>query len=200
MTFARMHPRPFFMRPYGFIAGLVILALILLGLSLSITFGLSYQGFSYLTNTQTFASQALWSFLPTLVATLIAAAWTSIHRDLSVLEPWVALQDGAVRAEKTISLSYSARPPVATLATSIMKHNFVITLVSLACVGSFILNVAIGGLFTQSFATTPSASRNIYPIYSTSRKVMAGLKSEHQQHHTHIYFSRENGYLYAFKA
>ena len=68
-------------------------------------------GFAYLTDSTSFRSQLLWSFLPTIIATFLEANWVSLHRDLSVLERLVRIRKGSTRAQESLSLRYASKPP-----------------------------------------------------------------------------------------
>ena len=49
--------------------------------------GFGYQrNLTFLANSNSLASQAVWQFAPALAATMIGALWTVVHRDLSLLE------------------------------------------------------------------------------------------------------------------
>ena len=144
----------------------VALAGTIIGLSFLLVLALRRNGFTYLAASNTFAQQLLWSFTPTLIATIIDAVFVVLHRDLAVLEPWVKLRQGKVPARQSLSIRYASKLPVVTLKSTFQSHDYFLSFVSLVSVSTSVLNSVMGGLFFQSFTTVPSPPITFSAAYS----------------------------------
>ena len=159
---------PFFVTTVGFGIAVIVLVGTIIGFSYLLTIAIRSGGFTYLADSNEFTQQLLWSFTPTLMATAIESALLVMHRDLSVLEPWVRLRNGNASAAQSLSLRYASRPPAAILAGTFKKRNFLLLFVSLVSISSSVLNIAMGGLFSQSFTTVQSPLMDFTPKYGPS--------------------------------
>ena len=111
-----------------------------------VTWASHIHGFAYLTDSTSFQSQLLWSFVPSIIATFLEANLVLLHRDLSVPETWVRIRKGSTQAQGSLSLRYASKPPSLVLFLSLKRKHFMISLVSFS-----ILNFAMAGLFVYSF-------------------------------------------------
>ena len=143
-------PLPFFMSKRGAALAVATLVSVLISLIFLAVWSHFHHGFDYLTNSLSFRSQLFWSFLPTLIATFIETSWLSLHRDLSVLETWVAIRKHHTRAQESLSLRYSSRPPSLVFWMAFKRRNFILSFVSCLCLTTGILNIAMAGLFLNS--------------------------------------------------
>ena len=142
-------------------------SLLLVTVGCALLLGIAYQRhFTYLANSNSLASQALWQFTPTLAATIIGALWTLVHRDLSLLEPWNELSLGA-SAATSLSVNYASRTPYVVLFKAIKRRHFLLSFISLICASTSVLNIAMGGLFSQS-SSIVRGSMDTFDIYRTS--------------------------------
>ena len=144
-------PLPFFMTKRGIALAIVTLVAIMAALFFLVIWASHIRGFAYLTDSTSFRSQLLWSFVPTIFATFLEANWVSLHRDLSVLESWVRIRKGRTRAQESLSLRYASKPPSLVLFLSLKRKHFLISLVSFLCMTTSILNITMAGLFLYSF-------------------------------------------------
>ena len=88
------------------------------------------DGYSYRADT-TFLSQLLWSFMPTLLASLLGVSWGDVHRDLCALEPFVNLQKRRMSARNSISLNYSTKPAFSSIVPALRRNHFVVCLAAM---------------------------------------------------------------------
>lgn len=130
---------------------------------------LAHKGsFQHLTQSDSSFFQVVLSFLPSVVASAVGALCNSIHRNVSILEPWVHLQRGKATARSSLSLNYAAQNPWAVLVKTVRDRNFLLGLVSLACAANTILTVVAGGLFEQQLTTSYLPTQNLLTNYSQS--------------------------------
>ncbi|KGO56444.1 Protein of unknown function DUF3433 [Penicillium expansum] len=153
---------PFFLIEFLALAGVIIL-IVLVVASL-----LRNGRFSHMTQSDSSAFQVILSFLPSVVASSVGALCTSIHRNLSVLEPWVHLQRGNASARTSLSLNYSSQSPLAIFFKTLRNRQPLLCLVSIACVVNMALTVVAGALFTQELTSSTLATSDLSMNYSQS--------------------------------
>ena len=153
---------PFFLVEFLALAAVIIL------MGLVISSLLKDGRFRHLTQGDSSSFQVVLSFLPSVVASSVGSLCTSIHRNLSVLEPWVHLQRGNASARASLSLNYSSQSPFAIFFKSVRDRHVLLGLVSIACVVNMALTVVAGGLFTQQMATSTLATQDLTMNYSQS--------------------------------
>ena len=97
------------------------------------------------------SSTFLYSFLPSLLGTLLFLAATSADIHARALAPWAALASspGGSLAEHSLLLDYTASLPLLTTFTALLNRDFAIALLSLA------LPVLAGGVFWLTFLPPP---------------------------------------------
>lgn len=153
---------PFFLIEFLALAGVIIL------IGLVVASLLRNGRFRHLTQSDSSAFQVILSFLPSVVASSVGALCTSIHRNLSVLEPWVHLQRGNASARTSLSLNYSSQSPLAIFFKSVRNRSPLLALVSIACVVNMALTVVAGALFTQQLTTSTLDTSDLSMNYSQS--------------------------------
>lgn len=124
--------------------------------------------FQHLTQSDSSFFQVVLSFLPSVVASAVGSLCNSIHRNLSILEPWVHLQRGMATARASLSLNYSSQSPFVVFFKSFRDRNVLLGLVSFACVVNMFLSVVAGGLFTQQLTTSTLPTSVLVSNYSRS--------------------------------
>ncbi|KAI2790619.1 hypothetical protein POX_d06140 [Penicillium oxalicum] len=166
----RVHvdPMPHFLVIPFFIVEFLLLAAVIILMSLVVS-SLARNGrFKHLTQSDSSTLQVVLSFLPSVVASSVGSLCTSIHRNLSVLEPWVHLQRGAASAKTSLSLNYASQSPFVVLLKSIRDRHLLLGLVSFACVVNMALTVVAGALFTQEMTTSTLPTQDVKANYSHS--------------------------------
>ncbi|EKV06624.1 hypothetical protein PDIP_78090 [Penicillium digitatum Pd1] len=153
---------PFFLVEFLALAGVIIL-IVLVVASL-----LRNGRFSHMTQSDSSAFQVILSCLPSVVASSVGALCTSIHRNLSVLEPWVHLQRGNASARTSLSLNYSSQSPLAIFFKTVRNRQHLLCLVSTACVLNMALTVVAGALFTQVLTSSTLETSDLSMNYSQS--------------------------------
>ncbi|KAE8350306.1 hypothetical protein BDV28DRAFT_43166 [Aspergillus coremiiformis] len=164
----RADPRPHFLVIPIFIVEFLLLVAVIAVMALVIA-SLAHEGsFQHLTQSDSSFFQVVLSFLPSVVASSVGSLCNSIHRNISILEPWVHLQRGQAKAGASLSMNYASQTPWLVLLKTIRDRHFLLGLVSLACVMNTALTVVAGGLFMQKLTTSGFATHVIQANYSSS--------------------------------
>lgn len=164
----RNDPMPHFLVIPFFIVEFLALAAVIILMALVVQ-SLARDGrFRHLTQSDSSSLQVVLSFLPSVVASSVSSLCTSIHRNLSVLEPWVHLQRGMATARSSLSLNYASQSPVAIFCKAVRDRHVLLGLVSIACVINMVLTVVAGGLFTQEMTTSTLSTEDLTLNYSSS--------------------------------
>ncbi|KAF7596951.1 hypothetical protein BBP40_011317 [Aspergillus hancockii] len=164
----RVDPRPHFLVIPIFILEFLLLVAVIAVMSLVIA-SLAHEGnFQHLTQSDSSFLGVILSFLPSVVASAVGSLCNSIHRNISILEPWVHLQRGKAKAGASLSMNYASQTPWLVLLKTIRDRHLLLGLVSLACVANTVLTVVSGGLFTQKLTTSGFATQAIQANYSNS--------------------------------
>ncbi|KAJ5668711.1 hypothetical protein N7462_009781, partial [Penicillium macrosclerotiorum] len=164
----RVDPMPHFLLIPFFIIEFLALAAVIILMCLVVS-SLARDGrFRHLTQSDSSSLQVVLSFLPSVVASSVGSLCTSIHRNLSMLEPWVHLQRGKASAAASLSLNYSYQSPLSIFFKSVRDRHLLLGLVSLACVVNMVLTVVAGGLFTQELTTSTLSTSDLISNYSQS--------------------------------
>lgn len=164
----RADPMPHFLMIPIFLIEFLALAAIIILIGLVVASLLRDGRFRHLTQSDSSSFQVVLSFLPSVVASSVGALCTSIHRNLSVLEPWVHLQRGNASARTSLSLNYASHSPFAIFFKAIRDRHVLLCLVSIACVANMALTVVAGGLFTQQMTKSTLDTNDLIMNYSQS--------------------------------
>lgn len=157
----------FLMIPFFLVEFLALAAVIIL-MGLVVASLLRDGRFRHLTQSDSSAFQVVLSFLPSLIASSVGALCTSIHRNLSVLEPWVHLQRGHASTRSSLSLNYSSQSPFVIFFKAVRDRRVLLGLVSAACIVNIALTVVAGGLFTQQLTGSTLHTEDLTMNYSRS--------------------------------
>ncbi|KAL4882710.1 hypothetical protein BJY04DRAFT_217201 [Aspergillus karnatakaensis] len=164
----RVDPRPHFLIIPVFLLEFLLLAAVIVLMSLVISSLAKDGGFQHLNQSSSSFLQVVLSFLPSVVASAVAALCTSIHRNLSILEPWVHLQRGMASASMSLTMNYSCQNPWTVLPKAAKKRHVLLVLVSIACIANTILTMVAGGLFTQQLTESATETDTLFANYSHS--------------------------------
>ena len=101
--------------------------------------------------------QFIFSFIPTVVATLIEPVWVVVTRYLALYQPWTELSKGYSSSAASLGLKYTNLPPVLVAPRALAGHHYILSLASLVVLASNGLAVALGGLFDNGPRPVSSA-------------------------------------------
>ncbi|PWY74315.1 hypothetical protein BO70DRAFT_319458 [Aspergillus heteromorphus CBS 117.55] len=167
-TRTRVDPMPHFLVIPIFIIEFLFLAAVIAVMGV-VAASLAHDGrLQHLSQSSSSFLQVVTSFLPSMVASSVAALCNSILRNISILEPWVHLQRGMAVARMSLSMNYASQTPWSVLSKAIQNRHLLLGLVSFACVANILLSVVAGGLFTQRLTQSYLPSSSLYQNYSTS--------------------------------
>ncbi|KAL5044620.1 hypothetical protein BDW71DRAFT_185874 [Aspergillus fruticulosus] len=164
----RADPRPHFLVIPIFILEFLLLAAVIVLMSLVISTFASKGGFQHLNQSSSSFLQVVLSFLPSVVASAVGALCTSIHRNLSILEPWVHLQRGMASASSSLTMNYSCQNPWTVLPKAAKNRHVLLGLISIACIANTVLTTVAGGLFMQQLTESETTTDSLFANYSHS--------------------------------
>ncbi|KAL3460867.1 hypothetical protein BJX64DRAFT_289808 [Aspergillus heterothallicus] len=164
----RADPRPHFLIIPIFVIEFLLLIAVIVLMSLVVSSLAKDGGFQHLNQSSSSFLQVVLSFLPSVIASAVAALCVSIHRNLSVLEPWVHLQRGMATVSTSLTMNYSCQNPWTVLPKATRNRHVLLVVVSLACIINTVLTVVAGGLFTQQLTDSASATDTLFANYSHS--------------------------------
>lgn len=164
----RADPRPHFLIIPVFVLEFLLLAAVIVLMSLAASSLAQDGGFQHLNQSSSSFLQVVLSFLPSVVASAVGALCTSIHRNLSILEPWVHLQRGMAAASSSLTMNYSCQNPWTVLPKAAKNRHVLLVLISIACISNTILTMVAGGLFTQQLTKSETGTDALYANYSHS--------------------------------
>ncbi|KUM61546.1 hypothetical protein ACN42_g5589 [Penicillium freii] len=164
----RVDPMPHFLVIPFFLIEFLALAAVIILIVLVVSSLTRNGAFRNMTQSDSSVSQVVLSFLPSVVASSVGALCTSIHRNLSVLEPWVHLQRGNASARTSLSLNYSSQSPLAIFFKAVRNRQPLLCVVSIACVANMALTVVAGALFTQELTSSTLETNDLSMNYSQS--------------------------------
>lgn len=164
----RADPRPHFLIIPIFIIEFLLLAAVIVLMSLIISSVARDGGLQHLNQSSSSFLQVVLSFLPSVVASAVGALCTSIHRNLSILEPWVHLQRGMANVSASLTMNYSCQNPWTVLPKAAKKRHVLLTVISVACIANTFLTMVAGGLFRQQLTESATDTDSLYANYSHS--------------------------------
>ncbi|KAL4784460.1 hypothetical protein BJX76DRAFT_367655 [Aspergillus varians] len=164
----RADPRPHFLVIPIFVLEFLLLAAVIILMSLTVSSLAQEGGFHDLNQSSSSFLQVVLSFLPSVVASAVGALCTSIHRNLSILEPWVHLQRGMAIVSTSLTMNYSCQNPWTVLPKAAKNRHVILVLISVACIANTVLTTVAGGLFTQQLTTSEYGTDTLFANYSHS--------------------------------
>lgn len=109
-----------------------------------------YTGLPTLTNSQ-IGVQIIFSFIPTVIATLIEPLWVIITRSVCAYQPYIELHKGGASVASSLSVKYTNLPAALVLPRALRSGNFLISSLSGITLLANFLAVALSGLFENAY-------------------------------------------------
>ena len=109
----------------------------------------------------------IYSFIPTVAATLIEPVWVVVTRYLALYQPWTELNRGHSSPAASLGLKYTNLPPVLIAPRALAGRHYILFLASAVALASNGLAIALGGLFDTSLRETNNTMAFELPL-STS--------------------------------
>lgn len=126
--------------------------------------------------------QIIYSFIPTVIATVIEPFWIIVTRAICAYQPYICLQKGNASASSSVGVKYTNLPAALIFPRALRSRNFLIASVSAASLLANFLAVAFGGLFENAYLPLPGPgtfTQTIQPLmngqmrYGTEQYLLA---------------------------
>jgi len=109
-------------------------------------------------------SQIIFSFIPTVIATLLEPFWVLVGRYLALYQPYIKLCRGNASPASSLDLKYTNIPPVLIAPRALRHGHIFLFLASMMVITANLLAVALGGIFDRSSLPLTSDIMVTYPF------------------------------------
>ena len=109
-------------------------------------------------------TQIIFSFIPTVIATLLEPFWVLVGRYLALYQPYTELRRGNPSPASSLGLKYTNIPPVLIAPRALRHGHIILFLASMMVITANFLAVALGGIFDQSSRLLTSDIMVTYPF------------------------------------
>ena len=120
-------------------------------------------GLPTLSDTQ-LMTQIIFSFIPTVIATLLEPFWVLIGRYLALYQPYTELRRGNASPTSSLGLKYTNIPPLLIAPRALRHGHIILFLASMMVITANFLAVALGGIFDRSLQPLISDIVVTYPF------------------------------------
>jgi hypothetical protein len=187
----RRDPMPHFLT----IPWAVLECVLLMGTIAAFSLAVRYMAFHKI---ESFASRGLiitvlfLIFGPTLISSIISSLFDSIHRQVSITDPWIRLRKGTLSATQ---LSTSNHTFISTLGAALRSPSSVtptIASLSFICFFNLVLILLCGGLFEPQQNTYFSATPALMAAYNSSLFATPRLQADFQGYDSAVHAMATN--------
>ncbi|PUU73919.1 hypothetical protein B9Z19DRAFT_1196591 [Tuber borchii] len=161
----------------GLAATLVNIALLTLLIVLYKS-ALRWNGLPTLSDTQ-LVTQIVFSFIPTIIATLLEPFWILVGRYLALYQPYTELRRENASPASSLGLKYTNIPPMLIAPRALRHGHIFLFLASMMVITANFLAVALGGIFDQSSQPLTSDIMVAYPFTTGINTEMQRVKSRY---------------------
>jgi len=109
-------------------------------------------------------TQIIFSFIPTVIATLLEPFWVLVGRYLALYQPYTELCRGNASPDSSLGLKYTNIPPVLIAPRALRHGHIILFLASMMVITANFLAVALGGIFDRGFKPLTSDLVVTYPF------------------------------------
>ena len=109
-------------------------------------------------------TQIIFSFVPTVIATLLEPFWVLVGRYLALYQPYTELHRGNASPDSSLGLKYTNIPPVLIAPRALRHGHIILFLASMMVITANFLAVAFGGIFDRGFKPLTSNLVVTYPL------------------------------------
>ncbi|KAJ6104411.1 hypothetical protein N7523_010731 [Penicillium sp. IBT 18751x] len=142
----RRLPRPHFLKPTWFLIECALIAGVITAFGISVNY-IRVDKFDYDFSTGVTILYLYLIYGPTVIASVISTLFTSVHRHLCHIEPWVHLREGMASAGQSLTTKYSSHTPVTIWKHFRLNKPILLMILSSVCLLDFILIIASSGMF-----------------------------------------------------
>jgi len=122
-------------------------------------------------------SQIIFSFIPTVIATLLEPFWALVGRYLALYQPYTELLRGNASSASFLGLKYTNIPPVLIAPRALRRGHISLFLASMIVITANLLAVALGGIFDQSSRSLTFDVMVTYPLTTSINTEMQRVNS-----------------------
>ena len=122
-----------------------------------------WLGLPMLSDTQ-IVTQIIFSFVPTVIATLLEPFWVLVGRYLALYQPYTELHRGNAPPDSSLGLKYTNTPLVLIAPRALRHGHIILFLASMMAITANLLAVALGGIFDRGFKPLISDLVVTYPF------------------------------------
>ena len=109
-------------------------------------------------------SQIIFSFIPTVIATVLEPFWVLVVRYLALYQPYTELRRGNASPTSFLGLKYTNIPPVLIAPRALRHGHIFLFLASMMVITANFLAVAFGGIFDRGSRSLTSGVMVTYPF------------------------------------
>ena len=109
-------------------------------------------------------TQIIFSFIPTVIATVLEPFWVLVGRYLALYQPYSELRRGNASPASSLGLKYTNIPPLLIAPRALRHGHIILFLASMMDVTANIFAVALGGIFDRSSQPLASDIMVTYPF------------------------------------
>ena len=112
-------------------------------------------------------TQIIFSFIPTVIATVLEPFWVLVGRYLALYQPYIKLRRGNASPASSLGLKYTNIPPVLISLRALRHRHVFLFLASMMVITANLLTVALGGIFDRRSQLLTSDIIVTYPFTSS---------------------------------
>ncbi|PUU73735.1 hypothetical protein B9Z19DRAFT_1094473 [Tuber borchii] len=124
---------------------------------------LRWNGLPTLSDSQ-LVSQIIFSFIPTVITTILEPFWVLVGRYLALYQPYTELRRGNASPASSLGLKYTNIPPVLIAPRALRHGHIFLFLASMMVITANFLAVVLGGIFDQSSRPLTFDAMVTYPF------------------------------------
>ena len=109
-------------------------------------------------------TQIIFSFVPTVITTLLEPFWVLVGRYIALYQPYTELHRGNASPNSSLGLKYTNIPPVLVAPRALRHGHIILFLASMMAITANLLAVALGGIFDRGFKPQISDLVVTYPF------------------------------------
>ncbi|KAE8373051.1 hypothetical protein BDV26DRAFT_272918 [Aspergillus bertholletiae] len=148
---------------------------------------MQFQNIKSFTSIEVDISAIFLIYGPAVLSSIIRALFASIHRHLSITEPWIRLRNGKVSSKRLFTPSYGFPSPVVLSLRSGSRAPASIFSLSIICLLNLALIVVSGGLFEPQLNNYYTSTPGLTTSYNSSMLSSQGLRMDFEGYDSAVF-------------
>ncbi|KAL2848185.1 hypothetical protein BJY01DRAFT_234041 [Aspergillus pseudoustus] len=188
----RSDPMPHFLVRPWFVVEFILLVCAVITFGLACT-TIEFKGLYYEGTMKVLIAYVFLSFGPPVLASFICALFTSVHRNIAVVDAWVRLRREVLSREQLAAPVHNTF--ITTLVAAVKSPTPVLPVMkalSLVCLLNLVLVVVGGGLFEPQLKTLVTDGPDQTMAFNPSIFLSDGLQSNYTDYHSIVYATATN--------